>query len=287
MIYQKYSGHESHVVLSSPDENDPITAIGAKAFLSCRQIQKLVLPATVTVIDDWAFSHMHQLAELDMPATPIRFGKKVFLDCHNLRRINLFPDSSHNPGLPYFMADAATVFADKNLLDPVRASSETAHQDWLKAYDAQLINYLQEDDLTGFEPVFYGWVNDEDADVSQKPNYLLKQRTAKVRMALRRLLCDAWLSDEHRDLLQAYLREHMPWGSQPFGHTAVWDLLPVHYSQDIQYYPILEQAGALSVEHIPELIDHLSFAAPEVIAWLLRYQQKNPNEFNFFDSLSI
>ena len=286
MIYQKYNGHDSQVLLSSPAE-DPITVIAPKAFFGCKQIEKISLPDTVTDIGDWAFSHMFSLQELDIPATSIRFGRKVFLDCHKLRRVNPFPDQSGNPGLPYFLADTATVFADKNHFDPVSAASASTHIQWVSTYDRLLTAFLKEDDLVGFEPVFYGWVNDEDADVSQKPNYLLKQRTAKVRMAFRRLEHDLYLAEADRTILENYLKEHMPWGSQPFGHTAVWDLLPVCYDQELLPYQILEKAGALPTEHIPQLVEHLADVSPEIIAWLLHYQQKNKQEFDFFDSLSF
>lgn len=297
MIYKSYTGNDRHVILPDSVENDPITTIGAKAFLSCKQIESLVLPATVTAIEDWAFAHMHHLQELTMPANPVHFGKKVFLDCHELRSIRLIPDHSHNPGLPYFMANVAAAFPerllfdrslfDRLLLDPVWATSETEHVSWMNTYDTLLVTYLREDDLAGYEPVFYGWVNDEDSDISQKPKHLYNQRRCKVSLSFQRLAYPMHLADADREILQAYLRDHMPWGKQASDHTAVWDLLPQQYSQDIQYYHLLEEAGALPAEHIPELIEHLSSASPEVIAWLLRYQQQTQAEFDFFDSLAL
>lgn len=286
MIYRQYTGNDRHVVLSS-DENDPITTIGAKAFLSCKKIETLSLPASVTVIEDWGLAHMHNLTELEMPANPIRFGKKVFLDCLKLCCIRLFPDNSGNPGLPFFMANVAAVFENAALLDPVWAASETGHISWMKAYDSHLLSYLAADDLTGFEPIFYGWVNDEDADVFQKPSFLQKRRYHKVNLTFQRLAYPMYLADADRKILQSYLCDHMPWGQKASAHTAVWDFLPEHYSQDIQYYHLLEEAGALIPEHIPDLVEHLSSASPEVIAWLLRYQQQNREECDFFDSLAL
>ena len=287
MIYKKYTGSDKFVAISSQDNDSSITVIGAKAFLSCKQIEKLVLPATITTIEDWAFSHMHSLQELEMPANPIRFGKQVFLGSNKLQRVCLFPDYSGNPGLPFFMANTAVIFSNMNLFDPVRAASKTEHLSWMQDYDALLIDYLNENDLTGFEPVFYGWVNDEDADVSQKPQYLYRQRFHKVYLTFQRLTYSLHLTDRDREILCAYLRDHMPWGSKSSEHTAVWDLLPAHYSQDVQTYRILEEAGALPTEHIPALVEHLSAASPEVIAWLLRCQEQNREEYDFFDMLSI
>lgn len=322
MVYTKYTETDNYVAVPSHEGDEAITTIGAKAFLSCKQVEKLVLPASVTAIEDWAFAHMHHLKELEMPANPIRFGKQVFLDCHELRYIRLFPDASQNPGLPCFLANVAAIFPERllsdrslfsrslsdsafnsqipsdqnlsgqnfsgqSLLDPVWAASETEHIFWMKSYDELLIYYLLENDLAGYEPVFYGWVDDEDADIHQKPEYLYKQRSNKVFLTFQRLTYDLYLADAHREILHAYLRDHMPWGKQPPEHTAVWDLLPCQYGQDVQYYHILKEAGALPTEHIPELIEHLSAAAPEVIAWLLRYQQENQEAFDFFDTLVL
>lgn len=297
MVYRKYTGNDSRFVLPSHDADVPITAIGAKAFLSCKQIECLILPASITVIEDWAFAHMQHLKELEMPANPIHFGKQVFLDCHELQCLRLFPDCSGNPGLPSFFANVAARFperllanralSDCSLLDPVWAASETEHDSWMKSYDKLLLFYLLEDDLAGYEPVFYGWVNDEDSDISQKPAHLHKHRSNKVYLTFQRLTYPMHLADADREILQAYLRDHMPWGQKASDHTAVWDLLPEHYSQEVQYCRLLEEAGALPVEHVPELVEHLASAAPEVIAWLLRYQQQNQKEFDFFDTLAL
>lgn len=287
MTFKQYTGKDRYFSVPAIQDNAPITVIGAKAFLSCKTLEKLVLPASVTAVENWAFSHMHNLKELEMPANPILFGKQVFLGSDSLQRIRLYPDDSQNPGLPFFLSNIAVIFADARLLDPVRAASKTQHPSWMQEYDALLTAYLYEDDLTGFEPVFYGWVNDEDADVSQKPEYLFKQRYNKTKLAFQRLIYDKLLSEAHRELLCSYLRGHMPWGQWAMKHTAVWDLLPTHFGQDVQYCRILEKAGALPVEHIPELVEHLSAASPEVIAWLLHYQEENLNEFDFFDSLAF
>ncbi len=287
MIYTKHQGRDSHIELPAKIEDMTLTGIGAKAFLSHKEIHKLTLPDTIEHIDDWAFAHMHNLQEITLPARYIRFGKKVFLDCNQLNQIHTFPDYSNNPGLPYFLAAAVTVFSNMTLLDLVKASSKETHAQWMQIFDDQLTSYLLTDDVVGFEPVFYGWFNDEDADVSQLPNYLRTQRQNKMRLTYLRLQYDLHLSDTNRDTLHRYLCSHMPWGDQAHVHTYIWDMLPVAYADNIIYPRIWEAAGILTSDTVPKLIAHLPDANPEVLAYLLRYQEKNTEFTDFFDNFSL
>ena len=286
MIYTKHNQKQPYIELPAEIDGIPLTGIGTKAFLSHKEIYKLTLPGSVEHIDDWAFAHMHNLQELHLPAGPIRFGKKVFLDCNQLERIHLHPDNSENPGLPYFLASLVTVFDDIRLLNPDAVSPQT-QASWMQAYDKLLTQYLLQNDATGFEPVFYGWFNDEDADVSQLPNYLKTQRHYKTRLTFLRLRYDLYLSDDNRRILYQYLCTHMPWGEQAHIHTYTWDVLPKEYADDISYPRIWEASGMMTPETVPQLIAHLSDANPEVIAYLLRYQEKNTLFTDFFDNFSL
>ena len=287
MLYTKYNGNEVFITIPNQIDGDPITGIGPKAFLSCKNVRGLTLPNTITHIDDWAFAHMHNLTELTLPANDIRFGKKVFLGCDNLSQIHLLNETSNNPGLSRFLATAAIVFSQTALFDPVRAAQSHTHQGWMKDYDQQLIHFLLEDDLHGFEPVFYGWFNDEDADVSQKPAYLLKQRKTKTDLCFSRLKYDLYLSDQDRHILYNYLKNHMPWSEKAPEHTVVWDLLPEYCSNDIRILHILESAGILTPDTVPQLIRHLDGCNAEAIAYLLRYQESHKDFSGFFESFTL
>jgi hypothetical protein len=287
MLYTKYNGSEVFVTLPSHINEEPITGIGPKAFLSQKEIQTLVLPDSIRRIDDWAFSHMHNLTDLTIPNQPIQWGKKVFLGCSNLQHIHVMADTSSNPGLSRFLATTVTVFSQSSLFNPFKAAHAASHQVWMADYDRQLLQYLAEDDLVGFEPIFYGWFNDEDADVSQKPAYLNKQRANKTQLCLLRLKYDLYLSPADRQYLYNYLNDHMPWGNKANTHTAVWDLLPAYCSDDVSTVHILESAGILTADTVPKLIKHLDGAHAEVIAYLLRYQEKCTDFSRFFESFTL
>ena len=265
------------------------TEVKAKAFLSCKTVEKLILEDSVTVIGDWAFAHMQNLHTLVLPVHEITLGKKVFLDCEKLKEIQIRNDESGNPGTPFFMASAVRVLKKEELCRPEMAGRSASHREWLKAYDSELLHFIQEEDAEGFEPVFIGWFHVEDTD-EQIPRYVRKKREEKVELILQRLLYPEYLSGEDRALLEQYLREHMPYGSRAEEHTVVFDMIcnpSMEYGTDIAYMKILEKAGCLTKETISLLMEQMEEAAAEITAFLLKNQAELTKEYNYFSEFEL
>ena len=87
--YTKYSGADKEVHLPEQVDGLFMNAIGAKAFLSCKTIEKLWLPDSIREIGDWAFAHMKNLKEITLPAETITFGKQVFMGREQLTRVHV------------------------------------------------------------------------------------------------------------------------------------------------------------------------------------------------------
>ncbi len=283
MTYEKYTGRETFVSLAE----EPYLHIGPKAFLSCKTIESLKLPMGLITIGDWAFAHMHNLTDLYLPAHDIILGKKVFLDCENLQRIHIMDDTSGNEGLAQMMGAAVTILGNMDLLRPHLAGNHNTHEAWLADFDESLKEFLVSEDGNGFEPVFYGWFNDDDVYSTQLPLYLKKKRTGKLTLAFMRLRYPLHLADDLKALLQTYLADHMPWGAKADEHTITWDLLPSYCRSELIYIQIPEQAGAFKTAHIPALIEHLKDASPEVIAYLLNLHTENKCADDFFTHFSL
>ena len=283
MTYEKYTGREAFVSLAE----EPYLHIAPKAFLSCKTIESLKLPMTLESIGDWAFAHMHNLTDLYLPARNITLGKKVFLDCENLQRIHIMNDTSGKEGLSEMLGAAVTILKNTDLLQPHLAGSCDTHKAWLADFDTALEEFLTLEDNHGFEPVFYGWFNDDDVYSTQLPLFLKKKRTGKLTLAFKRLRYSMHLTEHLRELLQAYLADHMPWGAKTEEHTITWDLLPGYCQDEPVYIQILEQAGAFETAHIPALIDHLQDASAEVIAYLLNLQSTSQRSNDFFEHSSL
>ena len=143
----------------------------------------------------------------------------------------------------------------------------------MQEYDHALSAYINAPDESNFEPVFYGWFNDEDAE-AQLPRYLEQCRRRKVYLVFLRLLYPLHLSHDSKKELQNYLADHMPDGSKADEHTAVWDcLLQDGYGKDMRYIHILEDSGILTEKQIARLLEYLQPGNPEVTAYLLRLRE--------------
>ena len=188
-IFEKYIGQAKIVQLLSGSER-PLVTIGAKAFLSCKSIEKLILPDTLERVADWGFAHMKNLREITLPAREILFGKKVFLGCENLQKVYLIHSERENKlcgsvkqstvdslyeGLPYFLASMFRFFPENRLENLEMAGDEQGQWEWLTAYDEALQAYVQRPHDYDFEPAFIGWFDIEDVD-DQKQNFIVQQR---------------------------------------------------------------------------------------------------------------
>lgn len=287
MTYEKYSGTEYSYTVPQLISGQPCTAIADKAFLSNKTLHELILPSTVTQIGSWAFAHMHHLEKLTVPCISLQFGKQIFLDCPQLSCVHVAGDSSDNPGLPYFLASAVTILGKEELFDPKAAASLETHPKWMQEYDHALSAFINAPDESNFEPVFYGWFNDEDAE-AQLPRYLEQCRRRKVYLVFLRLLYPLHLSHDSKKELQNYLADHMPDGAKASDHTVVWDcLLTDHFGEDIRCMQILKDAGILTETQIARLLEYLQPGNPEVTAYLLRLRESLRQDTDRFEQFRL
>ena len=289
MVFEKYNGTDTKFTVPAYRDGTPVTEIAPKAFLSCKTIRKLIIPDTVTHIGDWAFAHMKNLEELVIPFHRISYGKKVFLDCGHLKKIEVSGRSGDKEGIAYFLASVITILKKDILWSPERAEDKRWQGGWMKAYDEAVEEYLTAPDEEGFEPVFIGWFNDEDADV-QRPRYLEQKQKDKIRLVLQRLLYPEFLSADRKAVLQAYLADHMPDGRCREEHTWVADMIcdeRMEYHNDVRYLKILEESGCLNSNNIKILLEALSDSNPEMAAYLLRLSGRGSENGDFFQSLEL
>jgi len=287
MRYCKYIGKNEYFELKNEEGKEAYTEIGAKAFLSAKEIIELKLPATIVKIEQWGFAHMKSLKTLHIPANEISLGKEVFLDCNNLKNIVIYPDNSGNEGLPLFMASVVTSLKRYDLFCPYKAADFNKHSEWMKAYDKALIDYIAADDENGFEPVLYGWFNDEGED-HQLENYKNERRDTKVRLCFLRLKFDDHLDYESREKLEIYLKDHVPGGIKEKEHTMTWSLMCSELRKDIENVKIMENIGAFTKNLRVELIDIINKSGdnPETAAYLLA-GNNDADGTVAFDALSL
>ncbi len=284
VVFEKYCGSEEEVTVDASQNREEYTAIAAKAFLSCKSIKKLKVGSAVAAIGDWAFAYMQNLEQLILPCREILFGKKVFLSCSKLQRIDITGDCSANPGTPFLLAAAVRILQQESLCRPEKAGDAIQHGEWIMAYDKALLSFLEESDEKGFEPVFFGWFKVDDIE-DQRPGFLEKRRTEKAQLVLQRLAYPMYLQEAVREQLYCYIREHVPNGEMQEEHVAVYMLFCGEescYAKEVKYMQILKDSGCLTDELIDKLLENIKEKNPEVTAFLLRQKLSEHKEDDYF-----
>ena len=266
MIYDKYEGNTASVHIENVDEKDPYTSIGAKAFLSCKNVYEIKLPATILEIGDWAFAHMKELKRIIVPAEKISIGKAAFLDCDSLEEIVVSPDDSGNQGLPFLLASCITILKASALLDFSLAAKE--NELWCKKYDESLLEFVKQSDEKDFQPVIVGWFNDEGEE-EQLERFIEKVKADKLKLSLLRLKYDYYISDETKTTLLSYL-ENQIIKIQDYECTS-WKILRKVLAEDIQYVKLCVSNDLLSEELILELIKYFNDnnVSAEIVSFLV------------------
>lgn len=89
-----YDGTETDVEIPSEIDGMSVTGIGASAFFGSN-IQKVIMPDTITYIEYQAFFMCRNLEKITLSANLIKIGQNAFMYCENLKEIDI-PDSVEN-----------------------------------------------------------------------------------------------------------------------------------------------------------------------------------------------
>lgn len=286
--YEKYDEKSACVVLPGETSGKPVTVIGAKAFLSCRQVERLTLPDTLEQVEDWAFAHMKGLKDITFPAKAILFGKKVFLGCDGLQRVILTCAGGvlqgQYEGMPFFLASAFRLGLDsiqKSLSDLKQAGDMEGQWQWLAHYDKAVEMYLTRADDHDFEPAFIGWFDVEDVD-DQRAGYMTEQKKKKTALVFQRLIYSERISEQTERVLKDYLVKKAP--------EQVLELMrdtESGYGGHVKYFQIWRQIGGFDLYSPKFLLDELRDADPEVKSFLLECELEEKAGEDFFGSLEL
>lgn len=282
-IFEKYTGQETDLEVPETVSSKPLAIIASKAFLSCKTIERLVLPPTLETVEDWGFAHMKNLREIVLPAKEICFGKQVFLGCDGLEKVVFYEveDASEKksvaPKLEKLFASMLRFFPTEDLVNPVLVRTEEGQNTWISGYDEALDLYLKKPDDSGFEPAFIGWFDVEDVD-DQKERFILQRKQDKIKLSFQRLLHEHDMKEE----LRAYLTKII------FTYTDLvekWLCEDEICGSDVRYYKVWHRSGVLDAEFARTLLDHLPWEEPEVRAYLMELAADTKEDF--FKGLSL
>ena len=87
-----YTGSGSEVLIPPTVGGEKVVKIGEKAFEKQKTLTKVVIPESVTIIEDWAFTGCISLIDMVIPEGTTRIGNSAFSGCSRLTSL-IIPES--------------------------------------------------------------------------------------------------------------------------------------------------------------------------------------------------
>ncbi len=269
-----FQGLAGEVQIPAQIEGMPVTEISKKAFLSKKNLRRVMLPDTLTEVGDWAFAYCGSLEQLILPRRQIQFGRSVFLECG---RLSLMGIAGKEEAVGALLAAAVTMMQAPYLLDIPGAGS----REWLAKWDARMLDILHRPDDEGYSrQVLCG---EEDYGSTDLNAYLQEKRREKVRILLLRLLYPDMLPEAVRRELEEYLREH----TKGRGSEETWQVVLQEHGDERRYYQLFMELGCARAENFEGLLEDMGEGHPEMKAYLMRYQAEKLGHGDFFAGLEL
>lgn len=240
----------------------PVIDIKRKAFLGNKRLKRVVIPEGVRSIGEWAFASCSSLASVEFESDfDIRFGKGVFLNCNQLEALRICGRDSQFAAL---LASVAMIPETAYLLNLREAGS----QEWIRKYDARLMDLLQRPDEEGFSKQIL--CGEEDYGSTNKELYESNQRREKIRFFFLRMMNDQGLSEELREKLLAYLLEHTAGKEQ----DETWRVILEEKGDLRSWYGCFVELGCLTKENLDGVLLDIGEGNPEMKAYFLDAMSK-------------
>lgn len=272
IIVTGFQGTGASVELPEQIEGLPVAGIGKKAFLSRKNLRRVILPDSIEEIGDWAFAYCGGLREVKLPCRKVLFGKAVFMECGGLEKL------TGTRAQAELLAAAVTAFDAYYLLDLREAGSE----EWMEKWDNRLMAAMQTPDSEGFSrQVLCG---EEDYGSTDLSAYISGRRRRKVRLAFLRLLFPEALGKDNREMLEAYLKSCTR-GSGT-GEEA-WRVILEEHGNDRRYYSLFAGLGCITEDNFDGILSDIGEEYPEMKAFFLRYKEETLGVRDFFADLEL
>lgn len=270
-----FQGLGSEVQIPQYIDELPVLSIAKKAFLSKKNLRKILLPDTVEEIGDWAFAYCDSLEQVDLPGGAVQFGRAVFLDCGKLKLLEI--RGKNQLQTAPLLAAAVTIMQASYLLD----LEEVGSSEWFAKWDARMLEILNRPDAEGFSrQVLCG---EEDYGSTDRDAYMNGRRKGKVRLLLLRLLNAEKMTGDLQDIAVEYLREH----TKGCVSEEAWQVILEEHGNDREYYQLFAETECLNTGNFDAVIGDIGEEYPEMKAYFMKYKQERIGYTDFFEELEL
>lgn len=279
IILTEYRGRDINLTIPECVDGKPVTVIGKKAFLGAKGLQKVVLPESITQIQDWAFAFCSNLESLTLPRKKLDIGQGIMKDCFRLRQIIIADDEPEAEGISYLLAAVMNKLEAFYLFDPSAAGSRS----WLEQWDARLMSLMEREDTEGFSKMLLCGEEDYGSKDNNLDYYVEQRRKFKVRLAMLRLIYDTGLKSPIRDELLSYLQSHKKGESS----EETWKVVLEEHGDDRLYYQFLLDSGCITEENFDAVLSDMGERHTEMKAFLMNEQSARSKVDDAFSALKF
>ena len=259
---RRYRGTGEKLNIPAYIDEKPVIAIERKAFLSCKNIRSITLPDTIEEIGDWAFAHAEYLKKITVPYHAILRGKELFLGCVRLKEISLNTRADFDAlGLSRMTAIAVTALHDYFLLEPL----EIGNDEWVRRFDAKLMDLIRLDDLDGFMELWTCGEEDYEGKDYDIKSYPVEKRKMKLRIVFFRLLHPYKLAEQMKIEFMDYIKTSQE----------AWEIIIQEHKDELDYYKLFAASGGITEENFSALLSDLADGGAEIKAYMLKYKDEN------------
>lgn len=291
-----------------------VRAIEKKACLGHKGLTTLELPSTIERVEDWAFAQCDNLKTVcvyesisqkvdkknittetitaeaisdgnhtsinsqfvvgNNQDSKIRFGRGVFDDCKKIHSISL--DGNLQSAMSALLGALPYRLDAEYLL----CSDHIGSSDWYENWDQSLCMYLLENDEEGYTNVVLCGEEDIQRSVSE---FISDKRKSKSALCMLRLVNDSYLTEESKQKYTEYLLANTK------GQEAedAWYALLEEYGDNLAYYELFANIGAINKENVDAMIVDMADAYPEAKAFVMRYKQENLMDGDIFAGFEL
>ncbi len=177
--------------------------IEKKAYLGREDLEELVIEEEIDQIGDWAFAGCRNLRRIVLPATVSEIGREIFKDSFALSMIavcsrEILQQSGIFPMLSKQEMILARLRADSFMHFPPVMPAEmigTDPEKWVPTLTDRLLAFLIRPDDAGFVPFLASGEEDYEEGDAARELFMEKRRRAKCQAVVDRLLLDELLRD--------------------------------------------------------------------------------------------
>ena len=244
-------------------------------------MQEIILPRSITAIQDWAFASCRNLEKITLPQKELVIGQGILKDCVKLQQIVAadVKESAWNEAVSHLLAAVMDKLDAFYLFDTVSAGS----REWLARWDARMFFFMEQEDAEGFSKMLLCGEEDYGSKENNLEYYVEQRRRFKVRLAMLRLMYDIGLSVEARDRLLSYLREH----TKGKCSEETWKVVLEEHGDERQYYQFLRDCGCITEENFDAVLADMGEQHTEMKAFLMNSRGGRENADDAFSVLEL